>query len=91
MADQGTPIAPCYTTCSSGKQVLGARGRPQQRERVDVDPAGDALDALQGEVAFAALNRAHVGAMYTYDISEGLLTESQAVAVGAQVAPEDAL
>ena len=37
----------------------------EQHERVQVDPLGDALQALEGQVALAPLNAAHVGAVDT--------------------------
>jgi hypothetical protein len=37
---------------------------------MNADPISDPLHALQGEVAFAALNPAHVGAVHTDDAAK---------------------
>ena len=43
------------------------------------------LQALEGEVAFAAFDTAHVGAVDTKDFCEGFLAQASLQPVGAQV------
>lgn len=45
----------------------------QEVERIELEAIGDALNALEREVALASLQAAHVGAVYAYDIGEYLL------------------
>lgn len=71
----------------SGLAAVGV----QQRDGIDVDPFGDAFEAFEGEVAFAALDAAHVGAMDAEDIGECFLTETLGLAVGPQVATDGSL
>ncbi len=65
-------------TCMIPDDPIGAAealrvATTQQLERIDVDPAGDPLDRLQGQVALAALDTAHVGAVDADKIGEGFL------------------
>lgn len=52
---------------------LSVRACSEQFQRIDVDPAGDALDALQCQVALASLHAAHVGPMDSEHVGERLL------------------
>lgn len=61
-------------------------GRLQQGERVEVDLLGKALQALEREVALAALDASHVGAVDAERVGERLLAEALAFPVGPQVA-----
>jgi hypothetical protein len=61
-------------------------GRLEQGERVGVDPGRDALQALERQVALAALDSAHVGAVDAELLGERLLAEALAFPVGPQVA-----
>ncbi len=65
--------------------------RPQELQRVQVDPSGEPLDALERQVALPALDAAHVRAVDTEDIGEGLLAEAAGLPVGPQVQADDAL
>jgi len=44
--------------------VDSARGRRQQRHRLDPDPPGNAFNAFQGQVILAALQSSEVGAVH---------------------------
>jgi hypothetical protein len=57
----------------------------QESARINLDPAGDPLEAPQCEVALATLDTAHVCAVNAEHVSERLLTESSGFAVGTQV------
>lgn len=57
----------------------------EKGERVETDPVGDALEALERQVAFAPFKPAHVGAVNADDMGEGFLAETACFAVGAQV------
>jgi hypothetical protein len=63
----------------------------EQRQRVEIESAGDALQALEGQVALASLNAAHVGAVDAENISKRLLAESFGFAVGPQIAAHRSL
>ncbi len=52
---------------------------------VDAQTVRDPLDRLQGEVALAALDSAHVGAMYTQLLRECLLADVARLSVGPKV------
>lgn len=67
------------------------RVRLQQIEGINADLVGDALQALEGEVAFATFDAAHVGAVVTEDVGEGFLAEATGLAVGPEVAAQGAL
>ncbi len=60
-------------------------------KRVDIELAGDALQAFEGQVALAALDAAHVGAVDAELVGERLLAEAAGLAVGAQVAADRSL
>ena len=64
---------------------------PQQLQRVNPDPAGDAFDGLQGQVAFTALDAAHVGAVDVYLVGEGFLAETKGLTVTPEVVSEPPL
>jgi len=49
---------------------------PQQLQRIDLNKLGDLLQRAKGEVALAAFQAAHIGAVDTDDVSKGLLTET---------------
>lgn len=67
------------------------RGIGQQVERVNIDLGGDSFDALEGEVALASLDTAHVGPMDLKDIGEGLLAQSAGLSNRPQVPADGAL
>jgi len=48
----------------------------QEHQGIDVDPAGDAFKALEGQIALAALDCAHVGSVEAQDVGKRLLAES---------------
>jgi hypothetical protein len=52
-------------------------------------PLCDPFQRAQPQVAFAALQAAHVGAVHAEHVREGLLAEATSRAVGPQVATED--
>ena len=49
---------------------------PHQFLCLHSDGLGDALQALQGEVAFSSLDTTHVGAVHAQDASEGFVAET---------------
>jgi len=67
---------------------LGALRWLEQRQWLNVDAAGDALEALERQVALSSLDAAHVGAVDAELVGEGLLAEAAGLPVGAQVAPD---
>lgn len=73
--------------------IAQRRGRSalQEIQRVDADAVCDALEAAESQVALAALHAAHVRAMHAEDVREGLLAETERLAVPAQVAPDSPL
>lgn len=71
--------------------ALGIDARSEQVERVEVDPAGDALDALKRQVALSAFYAAHVGAMDAEHVGKRLLAQAACLTVRAQVAAQNAL
>lgn len=58
----------------------------EQLKRVNTDQVGDALEGLQREVAFTALEAPHVGAMNSYAFGERLLAITKLLPVLAQIA-----
>jgi hypothetical protein len=70
---------------------LGRVNRLEQRQRVEVDLAGDALQALERQVALAALDATHIGAVDAEFVGECLLAEALTFPVGTQVAPDRSL
>jgi hypothetical protein len=63
----------------------------EQLQRADVEPAGQPLDRPEGEVALAALEAAHVGAVDADHLGESFLGEAARLPVGAQIAPDGPL
>ncbi|HXQ89479.1 MAG TPA: hypothetical protein VN733_07535, partial [Solirubrobacterales bacterium] len=63
----------------------------KQLQRLLVDARRDPLDAAQGQVAFAALDAAHVSAMDAEDLGKRLLAQAMSEAIGAQVLADSAL
>jgi hypothetical protein len=63
----------------------------EQRQRVEIESAGDALQALERQVALATLDAAHVGAVDTENVGKRLLAEALAFSMGAQVAANGSL
>lgn len=63
----------------------------EQRQRVEIESAGDALEALERQVALASLNAAHIGAMDAEYVSKRLLAESFGFSIGAQASANGAL
>ena len=49
---------------------------PHQLLGLHPDGLGNALQALQGEVAFSSFNTTHVGAVHAQDASEGFVAET---------------
>ena len=58
---------------------------PQERQRLHPNLLRDLLQALEGEIAFASFDTAHVGAMDAKDVCEGFLAQASLHAVGTQV------
>jgi hypothetical protein len=54
-------------------------------ERRDARPLSNPFERLQGEVALASLDSAHVRPVDAEQLGERLLTESFALSVGAQI------
>jgi hypothetical protein len=65
-------------------------GGLQQDQRVDADLVGDAFQALERQVALAAFNATHVGAVDAELVGEGFLGDTALLAVGSEV-PADGL
>jgi hypothetical protein len=59
---------------------------PEKRYRIKTEPFGNALQALEGQVALATLDATHVSPMHTEHVGKGLLAESLGFAVGPQIA-----
>ena len=57
----------------------------QERQRLHPNLLRHLLQALEGEVAFAALHAAHVGAVDTKNVCEGFLAQASLQPVGTQV------
>lgn len=68
-----------------------ALGWLQQSKGVDVDLAGDALQALEGQVALTTLDTAHVCAVDFELVGEVLLAEALGLSVGPEIAADGAL
>lgn len=66
-------------------------GSAEQVERVDADRRRQSFHRLQRQVAFAALDPAHVGAVHTKFVGECFLTETEGFTVAAEVATEGPL
>ena len=58
---------------------------PQERQRLHPNLLRDLLQALEGEIAFASFDTAHVGAMDAKDVCEGFLAQASLQPVGTQV------
>ena len=58
---------------------------PQERQRLHPNLLCHLLQALEGEVAFAAFDTAHVGAMDAKLVCEGFLAQASLQPVGTQV------
>lgn len=56
--------------------------RFEETPGVDTKHLGDVFQALQGEVAFAAFDATHVGAVVAEDVSERLLAHAALQTVG---------
>jgi hypothetical protein len=80
-------VWPSSGACGFGLAAVGL----QQGDGIDVDALGDAFEAFEGEVAFAALYAAHVGAVDAEDVGECFLAEAAGLAVGAQVTADGSL
>lgn len=70
---------------------LGVVNRLEQCQRVEADPRGDPLHALERQVALASLDAAHVGAVDAQGVGESLLAQATGTAVGQQVAANGSL
>lgn len=64
---------------------------PEQFERVEPDPLGDSLDALEREVTLAALYTSDVGPVDLEQVGECLLAQAVLFPVGPQVVPDGSL
>ena len=58
---------------------------PQERQRLHPNLLCHLLQALEGEIAFAAFDTAHVGAVDAKDVCEGFLAQASLQPVGTQV------
>ena len=72
-------------------RLLGVLARLEQRQRVEVELAGDALEALERQVALASLDAAHVGAVDAELFGKRLLAEAAGLPMGAQVVADSTL
>jgi hypothetical protein len=71
--------------------LLGVGDWLEQGQRVEIQLAGDALQALEGQVALASLDAADVGAVDAEDIGEVFLADAVGVTVGPEVAAKGVL
>jgi hypothetical protein len=71
--------------------VTGSARRQQQRDGIDTQAFGDAFDASEGQVAFPALDSAHVSPVEHELVSKRLLAQSQFEAVSAEILPDSHL
>lgn len=70
---------------------MGTHPLPQQLPHLHPHRLGQSFQALEGEVAFASFQAAHVGAVDAELVGEGFLGEAFGKAVGPEVAPYGAL
>ncbi|MGH8961782.1 MAG: hypothetical protein ACRDWT_11435 [Jatrophihabitantaceae bacterium] len=66
-------------------------GLAQQLQGRDLESCGEAFDGLEGQVSFAALETAEVGAVDAEVVGEVLLTEAAFGSVRAQMFSDTAL
>ena len=70
---------------------FGALVGAEQIERVKLKPAGESLEGAKGQVAFASLETAEIGAVHAQHDRELLLRETSLQANLAQVSPNGPL
>lgn len=63
-------------------ELLYAAVDPQQRHRMESDPAGHAFDALEGQVVLPPLDTTQVGPMNAENMGERLLAQALSPPVG---------
>lgn len=63
----------------------------EEVQRVYVEHIRDAFHGLEGEIALAALQAAHVRTMHAEHLGERLLTEPAAIPDRTQIAAQDSL
>jgi hypothetical protein len=73
------------------RRLLAAVRMFQEVERVDVKLGGQLFDALEGQIAFAALQSACVGAVEAEHVGEGLLAQTTRLTDSAQILSHDPL
>src|SRR5258708_6109099 len=59
---------------------------PQQHGRIDLEGLGQSLDIIDADIAFAALNRADIGAVQPGQIGQGFLREIARQPLAPQIA-----
>ncbi|CBL57172.1 Hypothetical protein PFCIRM516_05095 [Propionibacterium freudenreichii] len=64
------------------------RGTHQQLQRVDIELLGQGLDAVEGEIALAALQPAQVSRRDAQELREALLCEPPTLTLGTKVRTE---
>lgn len=65
--------------------------RPKQRERLDTDQVGEALDGLEAEIALAALDAAEIRVVKRERASERFLSLAESLPTRAYVAADQSL
>ena len=65
-----------------------ARVWSQQSQGLELESLRELLDSQEREVALPALDRTHIRTVDAHDVSEGLLRESLAQAIGPQIGSE---
>jgi len=91
---EGLPHARCRSDAHRRRGGLPARWLIlwlEQRQWVEIKSAGDALQALERQVALASLDAAHVGAVNAEYVGKRLLAESFGFSIGAQGSANGAL
>lgn len=71
--------------------VWSCRLAREEVERVEFEFGCDSFHGFECEVAFAAFEAAHVGAVYAEDVGEGFLGQAAFEAVVAKVSAECSL
>ena len=64
---------------------------PEEVERANAETVGDPLYRLEGEVALASFEAAHIRAVYAQNSREGLLRQTTLGSESAQVAADGTL
>jgi hypothetical protein len=64
---------------------------PQQFQRINIDQRGNPLERLQGQVALAPFQAAHIGAVDANEVCKGFLAETACLPVSPKIPANGAL